>query len=128
MPLYDVRCIECQTYEEVFCTIPERETQFCAACGSRMSVVIGGVRTVGPMPSKPLDMEKQLGVKFHSNQELRNYQAANPNVVFVDRGDTALKNRKDHAREQSETAARRAGFRDLDHRRADAKKGGGVRN
>jgi adenosyl cobinamide kinase/adenosyl cobinamide phosphate guanylyltransferase len=78
------------------------------------------------MPSKPVYIGG-ADVTLSSNEELRAYEAANPNEHVMSKHDNRLKDHKWRARERAESQARKQGWRDLDQRkqtqRAAKKKG-----
>lgn len=122
MPLYDMRCDTCDTFDEVFCRYENRNDQACHSCGTLMYIVYKKpLRVVGILPSRPLTLRKQE-LEFTSNAELRRYQKENPNTVFVDTSDSAWRKHKDSARENAERVAKKAGYRDLDERRSIRKR------
>lgn len=122
MPRYDYRCDNCHAEEERLLTLAEHELmQECHGCGAAMRTVIAAVRTIGPMPSKPV----RLGgadVDVHSNEEMRQYQAANPNARVVDKDDSWMRKHRDESRERAEGLARRQGFRDWAQRNETMKR------
>lgn len=120
MPIYDLECEPCQRFLiDVFFTLTETPT--CSYCNAPARVVISPVRTVGPMPSKPLEMEA-IGREFTSAKDYHNYQRANPDLEFLDKNDSKWRKHVDLARDKAEKKASRQGFRDLTAKRTWLKK------
>lgn len=117
MPLYDVRCSACGDEFELASTVSGLEAALHCRCGGSLAVVIRPVPTVGPMPSKPLDLRKQLGRSFDSVTDLKRWQKENPKLTMVDPGDGGYRRMRDDSRAKCEAAARRAGYTDLEERR-----------
>lgn len=109
MPLYDLECEPCQRFlVDVFFTL--NETPTCSYCNAPARVIISPVRTVGPMPSKPLRLE-QLGREFTSNSELREYKQAHPEAQFLDKNDSDWREHYDDVRNRCEKTASKAGYK-----------------
>jgi|7_EtaG_2_1085326.scaffolds.fasta_scaffold05703_5 putative FmdB family regulatory protein len=123
MPLYEGRCSAHGTFEEIL-SVNEYVLNAglnCPECGHHAKTIIAPVRTIGPMPSKPLVID-QIGQTFHSKAEQRAYFDKHPNRRIVDPSDSSFVALKDNAREAAETAAKKLGFRDHDDRRAKVRK------
>ena len=113
MPLYDFKCDKtCGYFEDMFIPLAEKDAARCPDCGSTITVRIGAVITIGPMPSKPLKVS-QIGREFTSNSEYKQYQRENPDCAILSAGSTEWQNHVDMAREKAEKTARRKGYRDL---------------
>lgn len=122
MPLYEGRCSEHGNFE-VMRTVNEYVLNAglnCPECGHRAKTIIAPVRTIGPMPSKPLVIE-QIGQTFNSRAEERRYFESHPDRRIVSPDDSSFLKLRDDAREQAEKAAKRMGYRDHDERRAKRK-------
>jgi len=122
MPIYDMQCPEGDGYySDIICRIDDRHQQKCPECGVFLSIVPAPVMTVGPLPSKSAYTFSQIGRKFETNAELRQYRRENPEVRF--QGKQEFQRHKDVVREKCETTARRQGFRDLEAKQTALKKG-----
>lgn len=129
MPFYDYKCEICgEIEEEVFMSITQHdEPHYCEMCGAVMRTIIQPVPTVGPMPSKPLDLSTQTGRVFHSNAELREWQRETGKEL-VSADSLSWKRERERIREGAERSAKRAGYDDLEHRRRERKKEKKIRN
>lgn len=123
MPLYEGECLECGNMFEEFLRLSEYESQglICPICDKSARTVISAVPTVGPMPSKPLNI-KQIGQSFTSNGEMRRYFEKHPDRVLADPGSNTWKNHVDYARGKADTVAKKHGYRDFADRRSSVKK------
>ena len=55
MPLYDFRCNSgCGYYNDMFIPLADVDKAVCPDCQGGITIRIGAVMTIGPMPSKPL--------------------------------------------------------------------------
>jgi len=123
MPLYDYICEACGDEHEMLVSVAEYDKQPCPSCGvGPMPRRIAAVMTVGPMPSKPIDLSATAGVRFYSNEERRQFERDNPNVAFYSTKDSVWRKKKDRARENADRAAMRAGYNDIEHQRSVMKK------
>lgn len=133
MPLYDFRCNgECGYFTDMFIPLAKVDNAVCPECHSSITIRIGAVMTVGPMPSKPLKVS-QIGRTFESASELREYKKQNPGWDMMSADSTSWRKHVDTAREKAEKTAKRRGYRDLaqqhEQRRAEkAKKRGEIDN
>ena len=84
MPLYDFRCKgECGYYTDMFIPLAEVDNAVCPDCQGEISIRIGAVMTIGPMPSKPLKIS-HVGRSFESASEYRDYQRNNPDCAILE--------------------------------------------
>jgi len=120
MPLYDLECEPCQRFlVDVFFTLSETPT--CSYCHAPARVIISPVRTVGPMPSKPLKI-KQLGKEFTSNSQWREYKEAHPDVQVLDKNDASYQEFYTEVHEKADKVAKKLGYRDHKDRGQQRKK------
>ena len=113
MPLYDFHCKgECGYYTDMFIPLAEVDNAVCPDCQGEISIRIGAVMTVGPMPSKPLKVS-HVGRSFESASEYRDYQRNNPDCAILEANSTEWRKHVDVAREKAEKTAKRRGYRDL---------------
>ena len=120
MPLYDIACDsaqECGHFSDVFIPLSELDIAVCPSCGGPIRRLPRPVRTVGPMPSKPLTI-KQIGRSFESAAELRQYQKENPDAQIVAPGSKQWQKKLDSVRASCQKQARDEGYRDLEDMQA----------
>lgn len=116
MPIYDLECEPCQRFlVDVF--FPLSETPTCSYCDAPARVIISPVRTVGPMPSKPLQLD-QIGRSFTSNSELRDYKQTHPEAIFLNKGDREWDEHYTDVRNRAEKTVKKMGFRDVEDYRS----------
>ena len=116
MPIYDLECEPCQRFlVDVF--FPLSETPTCSYCDTPARVIISPVRTVGPMPSKPLQLD-QIGRSFTSNSELRDYKQTHPEAIFLNKGDREWDEHYTDVRNRAEKTVKKMGFRDVEDYRS----------
>lgn len=119
MPIYDLECEPCQRFlVDVFFTLSETPT--CSYCDTPARVIISPIRTVGPMPSKPLQLN-QIGRSFTSNSELREYKQTHPEATFLHKEDREWQEHYTEVRDKAENTVKRMGYRDVDDYRNKAK-------
>tara|TARA_R100000008_G_scaffold61212_1_gene38601 strand:- start:460 stop:888 length:429 start_codon:yes stop_codon:yes gene_type:complete len=123
MPLYDFRCPTCDHEGETFVPLRDYEVEglICPRCSNKAKTIISPVRTIGPMPSKPLDMP-QIGRSFTSNRELKNYLAQNKGSQLIHRDSSEWKDHRHHVRTVAENQAKREGYQGLDQKRDTLRK------
>lgn len=123
MPSYTGRCTEHGEFDEYIKVAQYlSEGLRCPDCGQEARVVIRKAPgIIGPLPTKRLNID-QIGQSFGSAAEEKAYFKRHPNRAIVAKNDTEFVRHRDLAREKADTAAKRMGFRDLDDRRAFAKK------
>ena len=113
MPMYDFRCDGgCGYYTDMYIPLAEVDKAVCPDCHSSITIRIGAVMTVGPMPSKPLKVD-QIGRSFESASELREYKKQNPGWDMMSADSTSWRSHVDDCRERAERMAKRRGYRDL---------------
>lgn len=124
MPLYDYDCDSCGSFGETAVPLRDYDPKGvpCPECGCLARRRVPAVPVVGPMPSKPL-VVNQISREFTSAAEVRQYERENPGVQIQSATSDSWRAHKDRAREATEVAARRDGFRDRDHRMASMRKG-----
>tara|TARA_R110000824_G_scaffold120392_5_gene275729 strand:+ start:394 stop:822 length:429 start_codon:yes stop_codon:yes gene_type:complete len=122
--LYQGECtdLDCGQFEEV---LPLREYEekglTCPICAGSARTVLCPVRTIGPMPSRPLKID-QIGQTFHSHGEQREFFKRHPNWAITPADDRGYVKHYDETRELCETEAKAQGYRDLDDKFATRKK------
>jgi len=122
VPIYDVKCTNgCGYFEDVFALLADVDDMRCSKCNESVVRVMSPVRTIGPTFSKPLVVD-QIGRTFTSSKDWNNYQRANPDVEILSASSQSWRKHKDRAREKVELAAKRKGYRDSEHLKAEAKK------
>src|SRR5262249_16811276 len=121
MPIYQFHCPRCDTVVDKFRSMSGRdETTPCDVCGDPMRRQMSyAMQLVGATPSRPIDMTKQLGRVFETNQQYRDYLANNA-VREVDKA--SFRPRLDAAKERKERIAQSQGFRSWRHRTEELKK------
>ena len=112
MPIYDIECKEHGRFDDLFFPLSQKPT--CPTCHATARVVISPVRTVGPMPSKPMRLE-QIGREFTSNSQLREYKQTHPEAQFLDKNDTEWREHYDDVRNRCEKSASEAGYDSFKH-------------
>ena len=116
MPLYDVKCTAgCGHFEDVFARLGDIDRMVCSQCGAPVQRLIRPVMTVGPMPSKPLEV-KQIGRRFESNSELREYARQNGDVEVLSATSQKWRKHVDTVKEKAERSAKKAGLNDREDR------------
>ena len=138
MPVYQLRCTECGRETEVSCRISDRNHQACTAlyeddepgdsapieCGYPLEVVITPqVAFTGALHSKPIDFSQQLGRKFETNAQWRQWQRDNPGARVISKTDPEYVIRRDDARNAMDRTARRQGFSDHEAKVQSVKRG-----
>lgn len=121
MPLYVARCPEHGEFE-TFLSLAEREKTglLCIECAQESRVVIQPVRTIGPMPSKPLVID-QIGRSFTSQSEMRQYFKKHPDRRIVENNSQDFINHRDSARAKADKKAKQLGFNDVEDRKTRVK-------
>ena len=122
MPLYDLRCTDCELEEERLLPIADKDSAVCDSCGAPMRTLIRGAAVIGITHSRPLDYSRQLGRVFESNAELRKYQADNPSDMFTSKSSPEFKAMKEKVQEHRHTTATSAGYKSTDHMMSELKK------
>tara|TARA_R110002020_G_scaffold25403_1_gene82777 strand:+ start:128 stop:544 length:417 start_codon:yes stop_codon:yes gene_type:complete len=121
MPVYDFKCPQgCGYFDDIFVLLADHGTTTCPECGVLMDTVIGMVPIIGPMPSNPLVM-KQLGRKFESGSEWRQYQRENPDCEMVSSDSSTWREHIDSVRHKAESRAKREGYRDFEDKKRKRK-------
>ena len=120
MPLFQVLCEACDEVHEIFCRWEVRGQRRCPTCDGHFTPIISGVKLIGATPSKPIDMQKQLGKTFESNSEYRKYLADNPGVREVDK--SSLRPKIDAIKQRKEVQAQRDGYKSWRHRTQELRK------
>lgn len=122
MPWYDLACDGCCiVYEDVLCSIKERDKQVCPECGSTLRTSITPVLTVGVMPSKPIKVGNET---YTTNAEFRaaRSEAEAAGFRLCEKSDNRFKNMQDRLSARREKTAKAQGFRNEAHRQATWKK------
>lgn len=122
--LKDYECLSCFFIFEDIEVNGQRATDHCPNCGDSDSTEIWiapVVKTIGITHSKPF-VSEQLGKKFNSNAEYRNFLASRPDLQPVEGSSQAWKNISDTAQNRADKAAQAMGYKDFQHRGEDRKK------
>ena len=119
MPVYDIECPSHGRVNDVFFSLSDEPA--CPTCDAPSRIVIAPVRTVGPMPSKPLKI-KQLGKEFTSNSQWREYKQAHPDVQVLDKNDASYQEFYTEVHEKADKVAKKLGYRDHKDRGQQRKK------
>ena len=121
--LYEGKCVthDCGNFEEIL-SLREYEARglTCPTCAEKAQTVIHPVRTVGAMPSRPVEMN-QIGQSFTSNSEMRRYFKKHPGRYFVDKDSAEWRGMYDDTRNSADAAARAKGFKDVKHEQQSLK-------
>lgn len=116
MPMYDMKCDGCGDEPEVLRRHDQDVT--CALCGhGPLRVVWKSAPGLAGIIWSNQEDNKQLGVRFESNAQKREYFKANPQLREMSKGSTDERKFRDKLRERAEKKAKRLGFNDLDHKR-----------
>jgi putative FmdB family regulatory protein len=118
MPIYTMRCTEHGIYDDVFSSMDDRHTKACPECGEYLLIVPTPVAITGYTSSKPLEIG-QIGKRFETNEEFRQYQRDNPDAKILSA--TERRDHYDSVRNKVEATAKRQGFRSREHKTAVAK-------
>ena len=84
MPWYHQKCDDCGDLPDVPRSVEKYKV--CYECGGPCEVVIYPTRTVGIVFSNA-EESKQLGTRWETNQQKRDWMKAHPNVVEMNKGD-----------------------------------------
>lgn len=114
MPTYEYYCETCDCYFDMMTTIAERNNVQCS-CGRSASRVY--TRKISLANVTEIAAPDQAGQTFASVRELEAYARSRGKEVVSDQ-DSSWRKLRDRIRDNAEKAARTAGFRDLEHRRA----------
>jgi len=120
MPVYDIACAsaqECGHFSDVIIPLAKLDEAVCPSCAGPIRRLPRPVRTVGPMPSKPLTI-KQIGRSFESASELRQYQKENPDAQIVAPNSKQWREKVASVRADCQKQARDEGYRDLEDMQA----------
>ena len=120
MPIYDIACDssqECGYFEDVVISLADLDDAVCPSCAGPIRRLLRPVRTIGPMPSKPLTI-KQIGRSFESAGELRKYQKDNPDVQLLSPDSKKWRDKVSRVREKANNCAKNQGYRDLEDKQA----------
>ena len=109
MPMYDIECPSHGRINDIFFSLSDEPA--CPTCDAPSRIVIAPVRTVGPMPSKPLKI-KQLGKEFTSNSQWREYKEAHPDVQILDKNDASYQEFYTEVHEKADKVAQKMGYAD----------------
>lgn len=114
MPLYDYFCESCSSFiEDHFA--PERPDT-CEACSGPVVVPPQLTSTIGIIWGNQEDA-KQLGVRFETNAQKREFFKKNPQIKEMAKGSTDERAYADRLRNRAENRAKRLGYKDLDDKR-----------
>ncbi len=114
MPVYDTACDSdhaCGHFADVIILLADLDEAVCPSCGGPIRRLPRPVRTVGPMPSKPLTIS-QIGRSFTSPAQLREYKKSKPNAEFHAPDSIEWKNKVDRVRKKAEDRVKAWGYAD----------------
>ena len=117
--LYDHDCPKCGFREDVLQHHTKHD--ICPDCDSKVRVVVAPVPTHGIVFSNA-ETSKQLGITWNSNKEKRDWMAAHPKALPVEKGSQADKDFKYSLREKAESAVQKGGFKDVQEFQKEGKK------
>tara|TARA_Y100000389_G_scaffold189936_1_gene214222 strand:+ start:59 stop:457 length:399 start_codon:yes stop_codon:yes gene_type:complete len=116
MPLYDLRCSgECGVVEAVIPLSQIDNPTFCPECTMPAARIVSPVTTVGAVFDKKIEFG-QLGKKFSTNSEFRQYKKDHPEARFVDKNSTEWRGHYDQVRNHCDKKSKKQGFRDHEDR------------
>jgi putative FmdB family regulatory protein len=116
MPLYDMKCNGCGDEPEIFKKFSEEVA--CALCGhSPLVVMFKQAPSLAGIIFSNAEENKQLGVRFESNAEKREYFKKNPHIREMSKGSADERKFADRLRNKAEKKAKTLGFNDLDDKR-----------
>ena len=115
MPLYDVRCTDGCGKNEVFVVLQDIDKIFCPECDAPAVRLVSPVRAIGALFSKPIE-HGQIGKRFETNAEFRQYKKDNPDAKFVQKDSKEWRNHYDAVRNHCDTKAKKQGFNDHEAR------------
>ena len=107
MPIYDMQCDGCGDEVEII----RRHDQdvACALCGhASLRVVWKEAPSLAGIIWSNQEENKQLGVRFESNAQKRDYFKANPQLREISKGSVDERKFRDRLREKAEKKAKRA--------------------
>jgi|18_taG_2_1085343.scaffolds.fasta_scaffold33604_4 hypothetical protein len=84
MPWYHQKCPECGEVKDAPRSV--EEYKICYECGGPCEVLIYPTRTVGIVFSNAQE-SKQLGTRWETNKQKRDWMKAHPNAVEMTKGD-----------------------------------------
>lgn len=125
MPIYQLRCQDCEYEFETICRFDERDSCVCEECGGPTDSVITGDHgiPVGAVWDKKItQFSKQIGRSFDTNAEARQYFRENPGWVPISKDDKLMKDRRDFHLNGADATARKSGYRDHEHKMREIKK------
>lgn len=116
MPLYDMKCAGCGDEPEVFRRSDEQVA--CGLCGHfPLHTVWKQAPALSGIIWSNQEHNKQLGVRFETNAQKREYFKANPHIREMSKGSADERKFADKLRARAEKKAARLGFDDLDHKK-----------
>lgn len=116
MPLYDMKCDGCGDEPEVF-RRPTEEVA-CALCGhAPLRTIWKQAPALSGIIWSNQEHSKELGVRFETNAQKREYFKANPHIREMSKGSVDERKFADKLRNKAEKKAKRLGFNDLDDKR-----------
>lgn len=127
MPLYDVRCTSGCGKNEVYVALRDIEKIACPECDAPAIRLVSPVLAIGALFSKPIEYS-QIGKRFETNAEFRQYKKDNPDAKFVTKDSTEWRSHYDKVRNHCDAKARKQGFSDHEARNKHLKKKNGVGN
>jgi hypothetical protein len=74
------------------------------------------VLPIGILPTRPLDLTTQMGVKFETNEQLKTWERQN-DVHLESTDSAAWKSRVDSTKNRADKIAQKQGFADLEDKR-----------
>lgn len=118
MRTFDIRCNSCGDFDDVPLDAPTGRMSVedmkwqpkCPQCDQVVAVIIPPILTVGPMESKPINLESQIGYNITSNKQWREYKKKNPNARPVSKTDQNWKDHYSEVRELADVRAQKQGY------------------
>jgi putative FmdB family regulatory protein len=127
MPLYDVRCTSGCGKNEVYVPLRDADNIVCPDCSGPAVRLVSPVLAIGALFSKPIEFG-QIGKKFETNEQLRNYKKENPDAKFVQKDSKEWRSHYDSVRNHCDKKAKKQGFSDHEARGKFLKKRQQARN
>ena len=127
MPLYDVRCTSGCGKNEVYVPLQDMNDILCPMCDGPAMRLVSPVRAIGALFSKPIEFG-QIGKKFETNREFRQYKKENPDAKFVQKDSSPWRDHYDAVRNHCDSKAKKQGFSDHEARGKFLKKRKQTRN
>lgn len=115
MPLYDVKCTKNCGRQEAFAPLSQADSIKCPECGAPAIKLISPVMTVGAVFDKKIEFG-QIGKKFETNAEFREYKKKHPEATFVNKNSKVWRDHYDQVRNHCDAKSKKQGFSDHEDR------------